>query len=124
MQAFLDKNDLSVSRMGCHQLILSNPPAYKMVTLHTDWSQYWFSYVILSDIPLAFFHLCIGLPFIEHLCNALYPIRVLGCIYSRSGFSGLCGCHCDSACLKEGEANARHIPDPGGISPSVQKTNA
>lgn len=126
MQVFLGKNYLSISRMDCYQLILSNPPVYKMVTLHTDWSQYWFSYNILSDIPVTFFHLCIGLPCIEHLYNAPSSMRPPGCIYSHSGFSGLCGCHCDSVCLKEEEANARHTPvsDSGGISPSVQKTNA
>lgn len=110
--------------MDCQQLILSNPPVNKMATSHTDWSQYWVFYIILSDIPVAFFHLCIGLPQTGHFYNAPYSVRALCCIYSRSGFSGLCGCHCNSACLKEGEANARHTPDPGGISPSVQKINA
>lgn len=55
MQAFLDENYLSISRMDCHQIILSKPPAYKMVTLHNDWSQYWLSYIVLSDRPVALF---------------------------------------------------------------------
>lgn len=62
----------------------------------------------------------------EHLYNAPHSMRALGCIYSHRGFSDLCGCHCGSACLKEGEAKARHTPvsDLGSISPLVQKTSA
>lgn len=123
MKTFLDKNYLSISRMDCHQLILPNPPAYEMVILHIDWSQYWFSYIIFRHIPVVFFLFCIGLPCIEHLCNAPYFAKALGCIYSHSGFSGLCGCHCDSVCLKEGRANARHMPDSGGIAPPMLKTS-